>query len=127
MAELLRAGHLMGVVAEAAPRLGGVGGVLVRVAEQLHELTDVRECPPQREQFKSYRRASPEESRRRKKLTLVLRARTTPPWQQTVVLGSTPIANLIYELTSITERPAYQTDPTSFSSNRGGQRSGPDT
>jgi hypothetical protein len=39
-------------------------------------------------------RASLEESRRRRKLTLVLRAGITPPWQQTVVLGSTPIANL---------------------------------
>jgi hypothetical protein len=42
----------------------------------------------------------------------VLPAATTPPWQQTVVLESTPIANLAYELTGITDRPAYQTDPT---------------
>jgi hypothetical protein len=72
-------------------------------------------------------RVSPEESRKRKKLTRVLPAATTPPWQQTVVLESTPIANLTYELTGITDRPAYQTDPTPFSGNRGGQQSGPDT
>jgi len=60
-------------------------------------------------------------------LTHVLRSSTNTPCQTTVGLASTPIANLIYELTGITERPAYQTDPTSFSSNRGGQRSGPDT
>jgi hypothetical protein len=36
-------------------------------------------------------------------LTLVLQARITPPWQQTVVLGSTPIANLLYELKGITD------------------------
>ncbi len=37
------------------------------------------------------------------------------------------VVQIIYELTGITERPAYQTDPAPFSGNRGGQQSGPVT